>query len=697
MSAPGDETAPEAISPAQAKKELARLAREIARHDRLYYQDSAPALADAEYDALRLRNEALEAHFPDLVRTDSPSHRVGAPAGEGFAKVTHARPMLSLGNAFEGADLEEFVGRVRRFLKLDPDQPVELVGEPKIDGLSASLRYEHGALVRGATRGDGVVGENITANLRTLGGVPARLAGPAPAAIEVRGEVYMSRAAFIALNERRAKADEALFANPRNAAAGSLRQLDAAVTASRPLQFFAYGWGEISDEPTGAYRDFLRRLEAWGFAVNPLAKPCPDLDAALDLHARLLARRDSLDYDIDGVVYKVDRLDWQTRLGQVSRAPRWAIAYKFPPEQARTLLKRIVIQVGRTGTLTPVAELEPVAVAGVTVSRATLHNEDELARKDVREGDTVIIQRAGDVIPQVVAADLKKRPAVAVPFKFPSVCPECGSHAMREEGEVAWRCTGGLVCPAQAVERLRHFVSRAAFDIEGLGDKQVAQFRDWGWIETPADIFRLEERDSERGPPLAEREGWGEISAQNLFDSVRIRRRIGLARFINALGIRMVGETTARLLAKEYGGHARFDAAMRAATDREGEAYAALVDIDGIGPKVAEMLVEFFAEPQNRAAVDDLAAQLTIEDFTAPASDSPLDGKTVVFTGSLERMARDEAKARALALGAKVSGSVSKKTDYVIAGADSGSKLKKAAELGLTVLSEDEWFALIGG
>ena len=697
MSAPGRETPVETLDPAQAKKELARLARDIARHDRLYYQDSAPVLSDAEYDALRLRNEALEARFPDLVRPDSPSHRVGAPAGEGFAKVTHARPMLSLGNAFDGADLEEFVARVRRFLKLDPGQPVGLVGEPKIDGLSASLRFEDGAFVRGATRGDGVVGEDITANLRTVGDIPARLSGPAPGVLEVRGEVYMSRTAFVALNARREEAGEALFANPRNAAAGSLRQLDASVTASRPLHFFAYGWGEISDEPGGLYRDFLGQLETWGFAVNPLAEPCPDLAAALDLHARLLARRDSLDYDTDGVVFKVDRLDWQTRLGQVSRAPRWAIAYKFPPEQARTLLKRIVIQVGRTGTLTPVAELEPVAVAGVTVSRATLHNEDEIARKDVREGDTVIVQRAGDVIPQIVEVDESKRPDGTVPFRFPDRCPECGSHAVREAGEVAWRCSGGLVCPAQAVERLRHFVSRAAFDIEGLGEKQVAQFRDWGWIETPADIFRLEERDPEREPPLAEREGWGEVSAQNLFDAIRVRRRIGLARFINALGIRMVGETTARLLARQYGSYRLFDAAMRDASDREGDAYAALVDIDGIGPKVAEMLVEFFAEPQNRAAVDDLAARLTIEDFVAPASDSPLDGKTVVFTGGLERMTRDEAKARALALGAKVSGSVSKKTDYVVAGADSGSKLKKAAELGVGVLSEDDWFALIGG
>ena len=697
MSAPGDDTSLKALSPAQAKKELARLAREIARHDRLYYQDSTPALADAEYDALRLRNEAIEARFSDLVRTDSPSHRVGAPVGEGFSKVTHTRPMLSLANAFEGADLEEFVGRVRRFLKLDPGQPVELVGEPKIDGLSASLRFEDGVFVRGATRGDGVMGEDITANLRTVRDIPARLAGPTPAVLEVRGEVYMSRAAFVALNARRDEAGEALFANPRNAAAGSLRQLDASVTASRQLHFFAYGWGETSDEPTGAYRDFLGQLEAWGFAVNPLAEPSADLAAALDLHARLLERRDSLDYDIDGVVYKIDRLDWQARLGQVSRAPRWAIAYKFPPEQARTLLKRIVIQVGRTGTLTPVAELEPVTVAGVTVSRATLHNEDEITRKDVRAGDTVIIQRAGDVIPQVVAADPTKRPAEAEPFEFPSACPECGSHAMRKEGEVAWRCTGGLVCPAQAVERLRYFVSRAAFDIEGLGDKQVAQFRDWGWIESPADIFRLEERDSARDPALAAREGWGEISAQNLFDAVRIRRRISLARFINALGIRMVGETIARLLARQYGAYDRFDATMRAAADGDGEAYIALVDIDGIGPKVAEMLVEFFAEPKNRAAVDDLAAQLTIEGFVAPASDSPLDGKTVVFTGSLERMARDEAKARALALGAKVSSSVSKKTDYVVAGADSGSKLKKAAELGLTVLTEDDWFALIEG
>ncbi len=690
----------EDLSTAQAKKELARLVRAIERHDRLYYQDSAPAVSDADYDALRRRNEAIEAQFPDLIRQDSPSGRVGAPAGMGFAKVTHATPMLSLGNALSAADLEEFIARVRRFLGLGDAESVELIGEPKIDGLSAGLRYEKGVFIQGATRGDGEVGEDITANLRTIGDIPGRITSDAPNVLEVRGEVYMSRSDFVALNDRREAAGEPPFANPRNAASGGLRQLGPAITASRPLHFFAYGWGEMSEPPDGRYRDFIDRLEAWRFAVNPLAEPCPTLESALDLHRRILDRRDALDYDIDGVVFKVDRLDWQSRLGQVSRAPRWAIAYKFPPEQARTRLVQITIQVGRTGALTPVAELEPVGVAGVTVSRATLHNEDEIARKDVREGDTVIVQRAGDVIPQIVEVVTRNRPRGAEPYRFPETCPECGSHAVREDGEAVRRCTGGLICPAQAVERLRHFVSRNTFDIDGLGDKQIAAFWADAWIKAPGDIFRLEERDGAREIPLAEREGWGAVSAENLFDAIRARRRIPLERFIFALGIRMIGETTARLLAKQYGSYAALDAAIRAAAlDREdgGEAYGALVAIDGIGPKVAGALVAFFDETHNRAVLDDLASQLQLEDFVAPAGSSPVADKTVVFTGSLEKMTRGEAKARAQALGAKVAGSVSKKTDYVVAGADAGSKLKKAAELGVAVLSEDDWLELIAG
>ena len=682
----------------QAAAELAHLATEIGRHDRLYHQDDAPEVSDAEYDALRRRNEAIEARFPKLVRPDSPSARVGAAPAGGFAKVRHKVPMLSLGNAFDGDEVAEFLARIRRFLGLGAEAEVAILAEPKIDGVSASLRYEVGRFVQGATRGDGTTGEDITVNLRTIADLPPGLAGAAPEAIELRGEVYMRRAEFQALNARQAAAGEKVFANPRNAAAGSLRQLDPEITAARPLHFFAYTWGEIvappGAKPLGDTMEAARAcLAAWGFQLNEPARLCRSLEQVLAYHEEIMAARPDLPYDIDGVVYKVDRLDWQERLGFVSRAPRWAIAHKFPAEQARTRLIDIDIQVGRTGALTPVARLEPITVGGVVVSNATLHNEDEIARKDVRIGDTVVVQRAGDVIPQVVEVVLDKRPADAVPYQMPAHCPKCQSHAVREEGEVVRRCTGGLICPAQAVGRLKHFVSRDTFDIEGLGAKQIEAFWQDKLISRPGDIFRLKARAEE----IAAREGWGAQSVANLVAAVEARRRIGLDRFIYALGIRQVGQTTAQLLTKTYVSFRDFTRDMQRAEDVDSEARQALENIDGIGPKVAATIVDFFAEPHNTDVVTDLANEVQPQDFEAPAGESPISGKTVVFTGTLATVTRGEAKARAEALGAKVAGSVSKKTDYVVIGADAGSKARKAAELGVTGLSEQDWLALIGG
>lgn len=690
------ETPVEDLSAEQAADELAALAAEIAAHDQAYYQDDAPLVSDAEYDALRQRNAAIEARFPELVRVDSPSRKVGAPAAAGFAMVEHARPMLSLANAFSDADLEEFVAGVRRFLKElreDPQMPLETVAEPKIDGLSISLRYENGRFTVGATRGDGFAGENVTANLRTMADIPERIDGT-PDVFEVRGEVYMTRAEFAELNERQRTAGGKVFANPRNAAAGSLRQLDPKITASRPLRFFAYAWGEISGSLPATHRDFLDWLQSFGFPVNPLARLCADADAMLAYYRELEAQRASLAYDIDGIVFKVNRLDWQERLGFVSRAPRWAIAQKFPAEQARTTLQDIRIQVGRTGTLTPVAELTPVTVGGVVVSRATLHNEDEIKRKDVRVGDTVIVQRAGDVIPQVVGVVPEDRPADSVPFAFPDHCPECDSLAVREPGEVAWRCTGGLICPAQAVERLRHFVSRNAFDIEGLGEKHIAAFWRDQLLAGPADIFRLRAREAE----LKTREGWGAKSVDNLLAAIEARRKIALERFIYALGIRQVGEATAKLLARHYRSLAVWRAAMTDAADPESDAYRELVSIDGVGPSMAADLTAFAAEPHNQSVLDDLGREVEVQDFAGPTTiaASPLAGKTIVFTGALQRMTRSEAKARAESLGANVAGSVSKKTHFVVLGADAGSKAAKASALGVTTLSEDDWLALIG-
>jgi DNA ligase (NAD+) len=701
MAAPGTaEQAVETLSPDRAAEELARLAEVIAHHDRLYHQDDAPEISDADYDALRLRNAAIEDRFPELVRPDSPSKRVGeAPAG-GFAKVRHHVPMLSLSNAFDAEDIEEFFARIRRFLNLG-DDPVELVAEPKIDGLSISLRYEDGRFLQGATRGDGTEGEDVSANLRTLGDLPKALAGEAPTVLEVRGEVYMARPDFMKLNRDQEAAGGKIFANPRNAAAGSLRQLDSRITAARPLALFAYAMGEVSGSVATTHWDFLARLRGWGFPTNPLARLCGSVEQVLAFYDEILATRAELPYDIDGIVYKVNRFDWQERLGFVSRAPRWATAHKFPAEQAQTRLERISISVGRTGALTPVAELAPVTVGGVVVSRATLHNEDEIARKDIREGDLVVVQRAGDVIPQVVEVVAEKGRKRKPPYAFPEVCPVCESSAIREPGEVVRRCTGGLICPAQAVERLRHFVSRDAFDIEGLGDKHIRAFFEDGLLASPADLFRLRERDETAETRLKDREGWGETSAGKLFDAIETRRRIALDRLIYALGIRQVGQATAKLLARNYGTFEAWRAAMAAARDEDGDeagsAYADLVNIDQIGPLVAADIVAFVAEPHNQAILDELAAEIEIEAVAAPATaDTPVAGKTVVFTGTLETMSRGEAKARAEALGAKVAGSVSKKTDYVVVGADAGSKARKAAELGVTTLAEQEWLAMIG-
>jgi DNA ligase (NAD+) len=689
------ETPVDELTGAQARRELARLAMEIAHHDALYHQQDAPEVSDAEYDALRQRNDAIEARFPNLIRKDSPSRRVGAPAVGGFAKVKHARPMLSLSNVFSEEEARDFIARVRRFLGLGEDDPIEIVAEPKIDGLSASLRYERRIFQRGATRGDGTVGEDITANLRTIGTLPDTLPKNAPDILDIRGEVFMTRDDFFALNKRQEQAEEKIFANPRNAAAGSVRQLDPSITARRPLSFFAYSYGEVSDLPATSHWEFLERLRDWGFPTNPLSRLCRNAEEVLDAYATFLSERAKIPYDIDGVVYKVNRLDWQDRLGTVSRAPRWATAHKFPAQQAETVLKNITIQVGRTGALTPVAELEPLTVGGVVVSRATLHNEDEIARKDIREGDTVVVQRAGDVIPQVVSVVMEKRPRGSKPYLFPAECPcELRTPTMREPDEAVRRCTGGFACPYQRVERLRHFASRDAFDIEGLGAKHIEAFWKDGIIQRPGDIFRLKGRRDE----IAEREGWGAQSVGNLIAAIDDRRKIPLDRFIYALGIRQVGQATARLLARHYGSFAAFRAAMRDAGDREGQAYQDLINIDGIGPAMAEDLIAFFSEPHNMDEVDDLEAQLTITDFEAPTTTgSPVAGKTVVFTGSLERITRNEAKARAESLGAKVAGSVSKKTDYVVVGADAGSKARKAEELGVKTLSEDEWLTMIGG
>ena len=690
----------ESLTEEEARDEHAWLAEEIGRHDRLYYADAAPEISDAEYDALRLRNTAIEARFPELIRADSPSRRVGAAPATGFAKVTHSRPMLSLENAFEDTDVREFFAGIRNFFRrtatqaLVAEDVIEIMAEPKIDGLSIGLTYRHGRLVQGATRGDGVTGENVTPNLRTLATIPGALAGAEwPELIEIRGEVYMERTGFFALNEERATAGEPVFANPRNAAAGSLRQLDSTITARRPLKFFAYAWGEATASFARTHDEALARFRGWGFTVNPRSRLCHGVDQVLAFYSEIAAGRAELPYDIDGVVYKVNDLVLQERLGMVSRAPRWAVAQKFPAQQAQTVLRDISIQVGRQGSLTPVAMLEPITVGGVVVQRATLHNEDEIARKDVRIGDTVVVQRAGDVIPQIVSVVLDRRPKDAEPYEFPDHCPICGSLAVREPGQVARRCTGGLICAAQAVERLRHFVSRDCFDVEGLGEKHITAFWQDGLIRQPGDIFRLDP------VVIAQREGWGELSARNLMAAIDERRRIAFDRFINALGIPQVGQATARLLARHYRSLAAWRHEMGAAQDPANDARAGLIDIHGIGEEMAADIIGFFAEPHNQAVLDDLSREVSVLDWEAPAqrAASPLAGKTIVFTGSLESMSRSEAKARAEVLGANVTSSVSAKTDYVVAGADPGSKATKAAALGVKLLDEADWLSLAAG
>lgn len=700
----------------QAKVELVRLALEIERHNEAYYNEDAPKISDAAYDELRKRVEAIEARFPGLVTRDSPSQKVGAAPSGRFAKVPHAVPMLSLGNAFTDEDVTDFVDRVRRFLKLGEDDIPVIVAEPKIDGLSLSLRYEDGELVRGATRGDGFTGEDVTANVRTIADIPHKLKGRnIPAVCEIRGEVYMLKKDFLALNKRQAEAEDTVFANPRNSAAGSLRQKDVSVTASRPLKFFAYTWGEMSEMPAKTQFKMIEWIEKAGFVTNPLTTLCDSVDEVLKFYLKIETQRAKLGYDIDGVVYKVDRLDWQERLGFVSRSPRWAIAHKFAAEQATTVLNDIEIQVGRTGALTPVAKLAPVTVGGVVVQNATLHNEDYIKgigndgqpiREgiDIRVGDTVVVQRAGDVIPQIVSVVLDKRPKDAKPYKFPTVCPACGSHAVREEDpktgrpDSVRRCTNSLACPAQAKERLKHFVARNAFDIDGLGDKQIEEFFTDGLVMSPVDIFTLEKRDERSQKKLADREGFGTTSVRNLFAAIEARRSIALARFIFALGIRHIGEGNAKLLARHYGTVEAFRAAMIAAGEGEdSEAYRDLNGIEGVGAVVANALVEFFKEPHSVKAVDDLLGEITVQPAEKAKTDSPIAGKIVVFTGSLEKFTRDEAKATAERLGAKASGSVSKKTDYVVAGPGAGSKLAEANKLGVKVLTEDEWLALVGG
>jgi DNA ligase (NAD+) len=703
---------PADLTQAQAKAELARLAAEIAAHDKRYYQQDKPTVSDAEYDALRARNAAIEKRFPDLVRPDSPSRRVGAALTGKFKKVRHSLPMLSLDNAFEEQDVIDFVARIHRFLKLSDDEKIAFSAEPKIDGLSMSLRYEDGELITAATRGDGAEGEDVTANIRTLKDVPQQLKGRhVPKICEVRGEVYMTKADFLKLNERQKAAGDTIFANPRNSAAGSLRQKDPGITASRPLGFFAYAWGEMSEMPADSQSGMIKWFASSGFKTNPLTKIRHTVEELLAFHREIEAHRAKLDYDIDGVVYKVDRLDWQERLGFVSRSPRWAIAHKFPAERAVTVLKDIEIQVGRTGALTPVGKLEPVGVGGVIVQNVTLHNEDYIKGigsdgeplrdgRDIRIGDTVIIQRAGDVIPQVVDVVLDKRPKHARPYHFPTKCP-CYLHTdiVREEtatGEegARGRCTGEFACPYQKIEHLKLFCSRRAFDIEGLGEKQIEFFFEKEWVREPADIFALEKKHKSE---LLEEEGYGETSVHNLFAAIDERRRVSLERFIFALGIRQVGETTALALARGYGSWKAFhDACLKVAKGDE-EVIAEMDALDQIGETVIESIKAYFGESHNKGIVERLTKEVKILDAEKPKTDSAIAGKTVVFTGALEKMTREEAKAQAERLGAKAAGSVSKKTDFVVAGPGAGSKLAEAKKHGVQVLTEDEWLKLIGG
>lgn len=699
-----DATAIDELTIEEAAEELARLAEEIAEHDRRYHGEDAPVISDAEYDVLRQRNAAIEKRFPELVRADTPSQRVGGEISEKFAKVRHALPMLSLDNLFSDDDVRNFVTRVRRYLRLSDETPLAFTAEPKIDGLSLSLRYENGELKTAATRGNGQVGENVTANARTIDDIPERLAGNAPDVFEVRGEVYMTKDDFLALNKRQADAGKQTYVNPRNTAAGSLRQLDASITAARPLKFLAYAWGEVSQMPAETQIGMVEALEGFGFQVNPLVGRFDDVEALLDHYRAIEAQRALLDHDIDGVVYKVDDLALQARLGFISRSPRWATAHKFPAEKASTILNAIDIQVGRTGALTPVARLEPVTVGGVVVTNATLHNAEEIERLGVKIGDTVTVQRAGDVIPQILGYVPELRPDDAAGFVFPETCPcELRTPVVREQTAsgaegVVRRCTGEFACPFQRIEHLRHFVSRRAFDIEGLGEKQIEFFFNDADlpVKTPADIFTMGERDDKSLRKLKDKEGWGSQSAANLFAAIEARREIPLERLIYSLGIRHVGETTARVLARAYGSwHEFHDAALAIARGDE-QAREEMDALHDIGEAVINAVAHYFGEDHNRNLVEELADKLTIIDAERPQTDTPVSGQTIVFTGALERMSRDEAKAMAEELGAKVAGSVSAKTDLVVAGPGAGSKLKKAAELDIEVIDEDAWFTRIG-
>jgi len=690
------------LTEAQALEELTALADQLTAHDIAYHRDDAPQISDGDYDALKARNLAIEARFPHLIRENSPSLMVGAARAEQFSPVEHGAPMLSLDNAFSTEDAQEFDARIRRFLMLG-DEVVAYTAEPKIDGLSASIRYEKGILIQGATRGDGRVGEDVTENLRTIADIPKRLSGTGwPEVIEIRGEVYLGHEEFAALNAAADAAGQKLYANPRNAAAGSLRQIDSKITAQRPLRFFAYAWGLHTTPFAETQAQALDLLKAWGFQTTPQSQRVLGLDGLLRAYAQMEAARPKLAFDIDGVVYKVDRLDWQQRLGFVTRTPRWAIARKFPAEQARTRLEAIDFQVGRTGAITPVARLQPVTVGGVVVVNATLHNGDEIARKDIRVGDTVILQRAGDVIPQIVSVVLEDRAPDAEIFEFPTHCPcSLQTPLVRETTAggaetVVRRCSGEFACPFQRIEHLRHFVSRRAYDIEGLGEKQLTAFFERGWIREPADIFRLA-KDGEKLEALKGTDGYGETSVANLVSGIEARRTIALDRFIFGLGIRHIGETTAVVMARGYLTAAAFLAAMDKVADRDPEAMEELDNLDQIGGAVIEAAAAYFAEDHNRAVVQNLVAELTILDAEPPKTDTAVAGKTVVFTGALERMTRDEAKAQAEAMGAKVSGSVSKKTDLVVAGPGAGSKLKTATDLGIQVMTEDEWLALVAG
>ncbi|MBW9055400.1 NAD-dependent DNA ligase LigA [Rhizobium mesosinicum] len=703
-----------------AAAELERLSKEIAHHDALYHGKDRPEISDADYDALKRRNDAIEARFPELIREDSPSRRVGAEPSNTFAPVVHSRPMLSLDNTFSQEDVRDFVASVYRFLGRLPDNSIAFTAEPKIDGLSMSIRYESGKLVTAATRGDGTTGENVTANIRTIKEIPNELPKGVPSVVEVRGEVYMAKSDFMALNAQMEAEGKQTYVNPRNTAAGSLRQLDAKVTASRKLRFFAYAWGEMSEMPADTQMGMVGKFREWGFPVNPLMKRLSSVDDILAHYAEIGLERPELDYDIDGVVYKVDSLELQQRLGFRSRSPRWATAHKFPAEQAFTTVENIDIQVGRTGALTPVARLTPITVGGVVVTNATLHNEDYIKgignngerireeEHDIRIGDTVIVQRAGDVIPQVLNVVMEKRPSGAQPYQFPKVCPVCGSHAVRERHEKTGkldsvtRCTGGFICRAQATEELKHFVSRNAFDIEGLGSKQIDFFFESEdpalQIRTAPDIFTLEKRQQQSITKLENIDGFGKVSVSKLYSAINDRRSIALHRFIYALGIRHVGETTAKLLARSYHTYEAFATAMKEAAALFGDAWNDLNAIEGIGEVVARAIVEFYKEPRNIEVIGRLLEEVTPQEAEQPVTaGSPVAGKTVVFTGSLEKFTREEAKARAESLGAKVAGSVSKKTDIVVAGPGAGSKLDKARELGVQTMDEDEWLALIGG